>query len=177
MRLYLVRHGQTDVNLKNLINSLNDDDLNENGINSACELREFFTNIDYDFIICSPLTRTKHTAELLNVSDKKIIYDDRLLERDAGVFTKVPVLCLDSCDWWNINPKNDYKNAESVIDVLNRGYSFLNEIKDKYSDKNIIIVTHGGIIKIFRCYFEGIPEDGNLEIYNSENCSVFNYEL
>ena len=35
MKIYVIRHGQTDVNVENRINSLNDDDLNEIGIIQA----------------------------------------------------------------------------------------------------------------------------------------------
>ena len=136
MILYVVRHGQTNVNLENKINSLNDDDLNQAGVEQALKLCEYFKDVDYDFIISSPLTRTVHTAELLNVNKKNIIYDQRLIERDAGVFTKKPIDLLDRNDWWNVYPKNDYKNAESVKMVIERIYSFLDEIKQKYKDKN-----------------------------------------
>ena len=78
MKIYVIRHGETDVNIQNRINSLNDDDLNENGIKQAKDLRNELKNIDYDFIISSPLKRTKHTAELLNVKELPIYFDKRL---------------------------------------------------------------------------------------------------
>lgn len=40
MKIYVIRHGETDVNVQNRINALNDDDLNETGINQAKALRE-----------------------------------------------------------------------------------------------------------------------------------------
>ena len=88
MKIYVIRHGETDVNLENKINSLNEDDLNKIGIMQAKQVGRLLEEIDYDFIISSPLIRTKHTAELLNVKNKKISFDNRLIERDAGVFTK-----------------------------------------------------------------------------------------
>lgn len=122
MKIYVIRHGETDVNLQNRINSLNDDDINETGIKQAKITREKVKNIDYDFIICSPLTRTKHTAEILNCKNKKIIYDDRLVERGAGVFTKKLIDNINCDDWWNINPKENYYDAETVKHVISRVY-------------------------------------------------------
>lgn len=177
MIIYVVRHGETDVNLENKINSLNDDDLNETGISQAKMLREQLKSVDYDLIICSPLTRTKHTAILLNYKNLNIIYDDRLLERDADILTKMPLNIIDSNDWWNINPKNNYYNAESVKHVIERVYGFLDDIKNKYIDKNIILVTHGGVSKAVSSYFYGIPEDGNLEKYKHNNCEIHQFEL
>lgn len=177
MNLYIVRHGQTNVNLENCINSLNDDDLNSTGVIQALKLREYFKNVDYDFIISSPLTRTIHTAELLNIKEKNIILDNRLIERDAGFFTKKAIEILDKNDWWNVYPKNDYKDAESVQDVIKRICSFLNEIKEIHKNKNIIIVTHGGIAKVIGCYFYGIPDDGNIERYALNNCEIKKFEF
>ena len=54
MRIYVVRHGETDVNLENRINSLNDDDLNETGISQARMLGEQLKSVNYDLIICNP---------------------------------------------------------------------------------------------------------------------------
>ncbi|MCI8618100.1 MAG: histidine phosphatase family protein [Clostridia bacterium] len=177
MKIYVIRHGETDVNVENKINALNDDDLNENGANQAKALRKIVEKIDYDFIISSPLRRTKHTAELLNAKELPIYFNERLLERDAGKYTKALISSINRDDWWRINPKEDYEDAETVKNLILRIEEFLNEIKIKYQDKNIILVTHGGVSKAIRCYFEGIPEDGNLRVYKHDNCEIKEYEL
>ena len=177
MKIYVIRHGETDVNLENKINSLNEDDLNQTGIMQAQEVGKKLQNIEYDFIISSPLIRTKHTAELLNIKNKKISFDDRLIERDAGVFTKQSLENIDSDDWWNLNPKEDYKDAETVKNVLDRIYEFLDELKKKYQKETILLVTHGGVSKAISCYFYGIPEDGNLEKYKHNNCEMHEFNL
>ena len=177
MKIYVIRHGETDVNLENKINSLNEDDLNETGIMQAKQVGKKLKEIDYDFVIVSPLIRTKHTAELLNVKNKKISFDNRLIERDAGVFTKQSLDNIDSDDWWNLNPKEDYKDAETVKNVLDRIYEFFDELKKKYKDETILLVTHGGVSKAISCYFYGIPEDGNLEKYKHNNCEIHEFNL
>lgn len=177
MKIYVVRHGETNVNLENRINSINDDDLNETGILQAKEVGKKMTKIEYDFIIASPLIRTQHTAKLLNTKNKEIICDNRLIERNAGIFTKQLIENIDSDDWWNLYPKKDYKDAETVKNVLNRVYDFLDEIKKLYKEKNIILVTHGGTSKAISCYFKGIPEDGNLEAYSHNNCEIHEFDI
>ncbi len=177
MNLFVIRHGQTDINLNNQINSLNDDDLNETGIIQANEARQIINKIDYDFIVCSPLKRAKHTAEIINIKNKKIIYDERIIERDAGELTKKSLDNINSDDWWNINPKEDYKDAETVANVILRVNDFINDIKNKYNNKNVLIVTHGGISKVIHAYFYGIPEDGVLEKYKCDNCEVKSYQI
>ena len=177
MRLYVIRHGETDINLNNQINSLNDDDLNETGILQANSLKSKIEEIDYDFIICSPLKRAKHTAEIINANNRQILFDERIIERDAGCFTKQSLDNIDSDDWWNVNPKRDYKDAETVYNVILRINDFIDDIKNKYSDNNIIVVTHGGVSKAIQSYFYGIPKDGVLERYKCDNCEVKTYNI
>ena len=175
MKLIFIRHGQTDSNLANLINGLNEEPLNEKGIRQATELMEKL-DINYDFIMSSPLLRAKQTAEIINSNNKKISIDNRIQERDAGslTLTKVPD---DESDWWNYNPQKDYKEAESVKKVINRVYDFINEIKDRYHDKEIIVVTHGGVLKCVYTYFNNIPQNGDLSLINYDNCEIIKYEL
>ena len=75
MKVYLVRHGECQSNLLKIYNTV-DEDLNDTGIKQAEELRDDVDKIDYDVIISSPLVRAYHTAEIINVHDKKIIIDN-----------------------------------------------------------------------------------------------------
>lgn len=177
MKIYVIRHGQTDINIQNKINALNDVDLNSEGVRQAKNLADKIKDIDYDFIISSPLIRTIHTAELLNIKNKEMILDKRIQERDAGYLTEQPVSLIRDEDWWSVYPKNDYKDAETVINVIQRVKIFLDEIKVRYKNKNIIIVTHGGVSKAIKVYFEGIPDDGNINTYEHDNCEILQYEL
>lgn len=177
MELYIVRHGQTDINIENRINGLNESELNQKGIEQAEDARNEMENIDYDLMICSPLIRTKQTAELINAKNKEIIFDRRIVERDAGEFTEKSIDLIDPDDWWNLNHKEDYHDAEKIEDMIKRVYEFLDEIKETHKDRNIILVTHGGTSKIIQSYFCGMPEDGNFEKYKHENCEVKKFIL
>lgn len=59
MQLYVIRHGEVDLNLKHLINGINDSCLNEKGIKQALERQEDVKKLNPDYIICSPLYRTR----------------------------------------------------------------------------------------------------------------------
>ena len=85
MSLYFIRHGQTVLNTKVMFNGEVDEELNETGIVQATKAGEKFKDVKIDLIYCSPLKRTRHTMELLNL-DKNIpvIYEERLVERKAG---------------------------------------------------------------------------------------------
>ena len=83
MKIYLVRHGECESNVVGRYNYI-DEDINENGIKQAEELRDNFRSIDYDIVISSPLIRALHTAQIINDDKKDIITDDRLVERKHG---------------------------------------------------------------------------------------------
>ena len=61
--------------------------------------------------------------------------------------------------------------------LFHRVYEFLDEIQENYKDKIILLVTHEGITKVMNCYFNGIPEDGNLQKLGLKNCEVKEYLL
>ena len=91
MKLYVIRHGQTKCNKENKYNCRLDEDINEIGIKQAEEASKIVKNLDIDLIICSPMIRTKHTCEIVNVNNIPVIYDERIMERDGGVLTNTTI--------------------------------------------------------------------------------------
>lgn len=176
MNLYITRHGQTDGNVNKIMDGIRDIDLNEIGIEQAKTTRDILKDTKFDFIICSPLSRTKHTMEIININNYPVIFDDRIKERDCGEFTGKSFESLDRDLYWNYYDKTIYEKAESIEHLFNRVYDFLNEIKEKYKDKTILLVTHEGITKTINCYFNGIPEDGNLQTLGLKNCEIAKYQ-
>ena len=84
---------------------------------------------------------------------------------------------LDRDLYWNYKDTTVYEKAESMQELFKRVYEFLDDIKEKYKDKTVLVVTHSGISKVVECYFNGIPEDGNLEVLSLKNCEVRKYDL
>lgn len=177
MNLYITRHGQTDGNLYRIMDGIRDIDLNKKGIEQANDTKEALKDIKFDLIICSPLTRTKHTMEIININNAPVIYDERIIERDCGEFTEKSFDSLDRDWYWNYHNKTIYEKAESMDTLFKRVYDFLDDIKEKYKGKTILLVTHSGVTKVISCYFNGIPEDGNLQVLEMNNCEVKKYEI
>ena len=84
---------------------------------------------------------------------------------------------LDRDLYWNYYDKTIYEKAESINNIFNRVFSFLDEIKEKYKDKTILLVTHEGVTKVINCYFNGIPKDGNLQNLGLKNCEIKLYKM
>ena len=109
---------------------------------------EKYKNIDFDFIFSSPMLRTKDTAliiaDALNFDKNKIILDERLWEFKVG-----------DLDGKNVEEYSNYlKNisdyfssplpgGESRLSVHKRMGDFIYDLEKKYSNKKILIVSHG----------------------------------
>lgn len=175
LKLYVVRHGQVEANTKHLIVSTTDIELNDTGKKQVEELSKKIEQLEYDKIISSPLKRTKQTAEMINKKKRPIVWEDRLIERRAGNFENV---CTDT---FNFKPYANYlenldcPNGEKIVDFCDRVWEFLNELEEKYNDKNIILVTHHGVCRAIAAYYQGLPEDGDLTKYHQNNGEIIEY--
>ena len=168
MNVYIVRHGQVPHNS-------NDEDLTILGVQQAENLREQIDSIKFDVIICSPLKRAKHTADIINVNNQKIIYDERIKERGCGDLSGQPLAVTNREEYWNYNTTIKYGTSENIKSFFDRVYNFLDELKTK-DYENVLIVAHSGVSKAFNGYFEGI-KDGKFLNRGLKNCEKKKYEL
>ncbi|OGI82240.1 hypothetical protein A3E95_01820 [Candidatus Nomurabacteria bacterium RIFCSPHIGHO2_12_FULL_44_22b] len=175
MKIDFVRHGKTEYNVAGRVNGqMMDDPLIEEGIEQAQKTKLEISE-DYTIIYSSDLLRAKQTAEILNQKlNIPIKYDVRLRERSHGSLT--------GKTWDEMGPnqkeidknqKYDYRpyGGECVEDVRSRVFSFVEEIKKNNRNPKILVVTHGGIIRLLYHTLHGqIPE----KIYNA---SVHEFEF
>ena len=178
MKLYVIRHGLTNCNKENKYNCRYDEDINEIGVEQAIKASDDVRKLDIDLIICSPMKRTKHTMELVNVNNIPVIYDERLIERDGGKLTKTVLDDYYYTEYYNYYSTKTVEGLETLPELFNRVHSFLDEIKTKYKEKNILLVTHGAVARTIQFYFEEMPEDGMLlNVSGQKNCEIKEYEM
>lgn len=171
--IYIIRHGKTDWNVEGRYAGRMNIPLNENGIEQARKLKEKFKNIKIGIVITSPLIRAIQTADEI-VNNEKII-DYRITERSNGELEgKLKSEIIEKIDFNNSNDKK--YNIESIDEFRKRIYDFLDEIKEKYKGKNVLIVTHAGVCLYIREYFEGKPSSGNYSEYKLKNCECLKYK-
>lgn len=174
MKIWLTRHGQTNLNKQKLMQGLTDEPLNAMGIQQAKQAREKIGDIHFDAVYASPLQRAIQTATIIgdvNIKDVKI--DSRIIEVDFGKYELKNYFKLGfkMTSYWTlpeILPAP--KTVEPVSSMVKRSQSFLKEIESKNYD-NVLIVCHGGIIRSLCGYLEdknnGIkwrPKPNNCEI-------------
>ena len=174
--IYFVRHGSTDWN--EYINESGQRDpklqgradipLNNKGVSQALATAETLKDINFDRVICSPLTRTRQTCDLIYNGNKPVEYDDRVIERDFGEFEGFTRTQFDFRAYCNAFSSPKLITAEPVPAVQDRVYNLLDELKKK-PNENVLIVSHGGVGCIVVGYFFGIPENGDYSIYEIPN--------
>lgn len=178
MKLYVIRHGQTNYNLERKYNCRYDEDINETGIKQAKEASKKVKGLKLDLIICSPMKRTKHTMELINVNHVPVIYDERLIEREGGKLTGTVLDDYYEKEYYNYYSTNIVEGLETLPELFKRVHSFLDEVKEKYKGKDILLVTHGAVARAIQFYFKKMPEDGMLlDVSRQKNCEIKEYEM
>ena len=175
MNLYIARHGQTIWNAQNKVCGITDVDLTEKGIEQAKALAKLAADKKLDIIISSPLKRAVTTAQVVaERCNVPMEIDERLIEQNYGIYEGV-----DRKDEAFLNNKKNfaykYPGGESMMQVAYRVYGLLEELKSKYADKNVLLVSHGSVCRIINTYFKDMTneeffnytlENGKVEEYN-----------
>ena len=118
MKIYYVRHGQTDLNLaKKMQGGGTEKELNETGISQAYNTKKELENVKYNLVICSPMKRAKQTAEIINEGrDIPIITDERIRERKLGDYEGRDVTEEMENNIWDYKLNYNIPNGENLHD-------------------------------------------------------------
>lgn len=156
MRLYIMRHGETDWNVRRLFQGHSDIPLNENGIALAEVTAHALREIPFDLAFTSPLRRARQTAELiLQGRNIPLIEEPKLIEIAFGVYEGCSGLPSPQ------NPEPDHnllrfiqdpahylapEGGESIEGLCMRMSAYLNGLlrRRELWDKTILLSTHGG---------------------------------
>lgn len=162
--IYIVRHGETDWNIQELMQGHRDVPLNTKGRVQAEEIAKDLKNIYLNVIYSSPLSRAYETACIINAFHKApIIKDNDLRERRFGDLEGKPYKEINAyhaallfSETWNYP---DYRppHGESVNDVKKRVIEFTKKILQKYEGETVLIVSHGVTQRILTAILLHIP--------------------
>ena len=170
MQIYVIRHGQTKLNVENRVNGQLDDELTAVGIEQAKQAANTLPK-SIKRMYVSSLGRTRETASYLNAErELPVIYSDDLREVNFGELHGQPMLeehqsrhaALDY-DWG--------PTGENFEQVKTRMLRILREIKQNNGDGEALIVGHGGTIRTLH-YLESGETLGKIE-----NASLFSFDI
>jgi len=165
LKIYLFRHGRTYFNEEERFTGWKDSRLTKDGIKNAVVISKKLRNRKIDVAFETRLSRSRQTLKDVlkyHPECKKIIIDDRMIERSYGLLEgKFHKTIIKKCGikryniWhrsYNISPPQ----GESIKTVEKRVLSFIKDLIEfmKKSKVNVAISAHGNSMRPFRRYFE-----------------------
>lgn len=178
MKIWVTRHGQTNLNKNKLMQGIVDEPLNDTGRTQAKSVRESIGDIKFDAVFASPLDRAIETATIVgNVGRDEIIVDDRIIEVNFGKYERKSYYLLGPAmtAYWTLPEVfNAPKTVETIPSMVERTKDFLQELEQK-DYENVLVVCHGGIIRAICGYLEDKP-NGIKWRPKPKNCEVRVYE-
>lgn len=151
-RFYFIRHGETNWNLQGKMQGWINTVLNKTGQQQAFDSIKVLKKYPIERIISSTLLRAQETAEIINTHFRvPFTQTDDLKEINLGDIEGKTNLFIQQNNSQNSLkiPTDDftaYPNGESWHDVLNRVQHAIKQATQQFSEKNILMVTHGGIL-------------------------------
>ncbi len=158
---YIARHGETEFNLKGILQGHVDSPLTERGKEQARQLGEKLADIKFDLVFTSDLFRAQHTAEIALVDTQLTVNTTNLLrELTFGRFDNQPVEvykqtlreAIEQFAQLSDDQKLSFRHEpsmETYEEANERLIRFIRETALAYSGKCILIVTHGALLQGF----------------------------
>ncbi|MCR5099898.1 MAG: histidine phosphatase family protein [Butyrivibrio sp.] len=198
--LYIIRHGETELNSKHVLQGRSNHELNAKGIEQAMKAAKWLESegISFSKVYSSPLKRAIQTAECITkeatiqtsecitkgeaiqtsgcASDgAAIVIDERLIEMDYGPYEGMSLLkpkkeVLKFFSDFANNPAPE--GMEQLSDIVARTGEFVESIKDECSKENVLISTHAIAMKGILEYLDKEAK-GKYWSKNISNCEIY----
>ena len=193
LKLYIVRHGETEWNVIKRFQGQLNTPLTEKGMEKLRETGKKLENVTFEEIYTSELERTVNSAEIILNENRG--YKNKKMElkklaelnevyfgvwqglKYEEVFLKYP----EEANNYFYNVKN-YKaeniKAENLKDALKRFLRGINKILDSHKSGNILVVTHGTVFEMFINYVENssIFDIDERTLMGNGDYKIFSYE-
>lgn len=177
VEILFVRHGKTSWNKEKKMQGNVDIPLSEDGIAHAEMMAEKLKDKKIDVAFCSPLGRAKQTFEIINNKREEkipILYEDALIERNYALYEGRNKKTFNYDIVWDysnpLNVENFFEFAWPIVDFI------FGKLLRAYKDKTVLIVSHGGVSKIFEMLLSKnslYPEE--VASYLPKNSEVITY--
>lgn len=159
MKIYFVRHGQSEDNLSDILEQRTEGPLSEHGRKQADFVAKRFDTIPVDIIVSSTLARTKETTAIINTSlHKEVLYSNLLVEcrfpssisgrshHDEDIKELVQQLRSN----YHL-PEVRHSDEETFPDMVDRAKKALEYISN-LPYESVLVVTHGMFLRVLVAY-------------------------
>ena len=162
--IFLLRHGETEGNERQIFRGRWDLPLNTTGRRQASLAGEALKSISFSSVFTSPLLRARETAAEVAPNSTEIAVEESLIDIDYGDWTKMQA--EDVADeyprqyrTWHHDPANVvFPGGERLADVRARIERFLSGLDDRAPDQNILLISHRVPIKVALCVSLGLAD-------------------
>lgn len=179
-KIYIVRHGQTDFNLRGIVQGSGvDSSLNDLGRAQAAAFFKAYGSVAFDKIYTSALQRTVQSVQ--QFLDKGIAYEQLagLNEISWGNKEGQPITPEEDeyyhymLNQWQLgNTSLRIEKGESPDEVLARLKSAMDYIMSKPDEKTVLICMHGRAIRILMCLLLNYPLKG-MDMFEHQNLCLY----
>lgn len=176
--LVLLRHGQTDWNAEGRFQGQADIPLNEVGRRQAERAGRALGRLGADAVWCSPLTRTRQTAEpLLRALGLEARTDERLKEIHVGTWEGLSIEDVERERpefYEGLRAGRDMRRSETgetASETGERCAQALREIAETHAGQRVVVVSHGVALKQGIAAFLGWPWEVSTGLGAFDNCS------
>lgn len=177
--IYIARHGESEGNVKKILQGQLDLVLTSRGIQQAKLLSKNLNKISFSAVFSSDLIRAKETAEILALERKIAVETSKLLrERSFGELEgnkediRKLIGKLDSLSykkWLHFRIFDDMETSEEAI---GRYITFIREVAIAYTGKTILIISHASIMRAFLIHL-GLAKPSQLPSGSIPNTAYF----
>lgn len=193
LKLYIVRHGETEWNVIKRFQGQLNTPLTEKGMEKLRKTGKKLENVLFDEVYTSELGRTVASAEIILNENRGYKNKKRELQKLAElnevyfgvwqgltyeeVFLKYPE--EGNNYFYNVkNYKAENVEAEKLEDALERFLKGINKILDSHESGNILVVTHGTVFEMFMNYVanDSIFDIDERTLMGNGDYKIFCYE-
>jgi len=154
VKLFLIRHGQTESNAQGRYQGSMDTNLTQAGVKQARLAKKYLSRVKFSNIYSSPLKRAVDTAEILvKGTGLKVMIRENLKELNFGKweglkFEEINTIYRQDYQDWLADPfKNPPTGGENFGELIARASEEINKIvAENPEGSSIAVVTHGGVI-------------------------------
>ena len=174
MRLYLVRHGQTEFNVRKLWTGQMDIPLTEEGRQQAAAIRPKLEKIPFDRVYASDLSRAMETQRIILPWAEPVV-TPVLREINVGTLERTPVIVPDNPENAVVRRTLDFTpyGGENVPMLCERARKFLQRLEEEPCQNAAVFSHNGFLTSVLQVVLKA---DIDRSAVNSRNCAVHVFE-
>lgn len=176
--LCIARHGETDWNIKGVLQGWIDVPINQLGRSQAIDLALSIQSAGIAAIWSSPLQRARETAEIVasRLGLPAPSCHDGLKERRFGAIQGIPKAELGELNPVLLqqilkrNPATHFEDGESMDEFADRVMTAITDIGELHAGERVLVITHGWVMDAITRHVTDLPRSAilNLKRKNGE---------